>query len=885
MPLTVVQNPLLKTTRGTKATVDELLACPAGSVLSGSWDSNANWTGVQCAELKRPGMAMRFYQYFSDCYQTVNKIHWWGVFNYWYSEDLNDNGVLDEGEDVDGDGEITQDWLYCGEKAGIDASGNATKAVNFEIKFYKVGSDGLPGEVVYEKTVSAMPRATGVVRQGEPAEYGQIYELEAELGETIKLESGFFSVAAVDDSDEPTCWFSVLTNDAVPGYGMTEVNGENWGQDRSMCYCLVGDGEYIAEKALKLVRVLSPLEGSNGKYEKVQVELMNIGVADIADARLELYAGDQLLATETVNATIGSFYTYKYTFEQRVDCSAAGEHTFTIKNVTDGDEQIAAQELSFSVETVAAGDVCESMGLYDGEHITSVKIGTIDNPSGETRYSDFTDMKTEIGLGETLELRVTAEGDVYISAWVDWNSNGSFDDEGELMGYLASADSYIPVTIAEGTEVTEGEKVLRVMATYYEEAPCGEYYYGETEDYTLVVVRPDEAPAIAVDKAKIESLRNQDTETIDLGISNEAGTSELTGTVTVQYALPSSPDTHGVNTMSTKIGKPVTVAKKALAKQARADGSADAADYVLKYDRGQYDVVALQSGDEVTYAQYYPGEMLSHIAGMQLGSVDVYLNDVPDEIKIVIYGENTQTQIGDLLAEKSFTPQAKSWNTVALDAPLAIGNTDLWIGVYMKGLGTEEYHIGIDEGPANIGFGDLVNIGGETWWSLADLGISSNFCIRANVTGERTKAIDWLSFDKETLAVAAGGQDAVAVTVDGQGLANTLYEAVISIASNDPMQPLVKVPVYMQSEGASGVEVPAVSDLSVYGDGAVLSLRAGADMQSVSLVGINGVPVKTVQVDGQATDIPLAEVQAGVYILAVQYADGSQANVKVPVVR
>ncbi len=43
----------------------------------------------------------------------------------------------------------------------------------------------------------------------------------------------------------------------------------------------------------------------------------------------------------------------------------------------------------------------------------------------------------------------------------------------------------------------------------------------------------------------------------------------------------------------------------------------------------------------------------------------------------------------------------------------------------------------------HLWFGDVVNVGGETWWSMGDLGINSNFCIRAMWTGDRTPAISW----------------------------------------------------------------------------------------------------------------------------------------------
>ena len=73
---------------------------------------------------------------------------------------------------------------------------------------------------------------------------------------------------------------SALTNGrkpALPVMFWMEAYEEYMTSQLSMCYCLTGDGDYIAQKALKFERLLSPLETASDKYEKVQVEVMNIG--------------------------------------------------------------------------------------------------------------------------------------------------------------------------------------------------------------------------------------------------------------------------------------------------------------------------------------------------------------------------------------------------------------------------------------------------------------------------------------------------------------------------------------------------------------------------------------------------------------------------------
>lgn len=330
--------------------------------------------------------------------------------------------------------------MSCADRGGIDENGEMTEPIRFEVAFYEMGADGYPGKEVYRKEFDVLGKFTGV-SASEYDDLARIYEFSVELDETICLESGFFSVAAAKvDNETHNCAFSVFTCSNVPGIGLIwmEAYEEYMTSQLSMCYCLTGDGDYIAQKALKFERLLSPLETASDKYEKVQVEVMNIGEQAISDAKLQLYLDDKLLATEELGVTLASMESYKHTFDQRIDCSQPGKHNIEIRNVTEGDEQTAHQSMFFSITKREEGIVCESYSTDASyEYITSVKIGSISNPSEGNVYSDFSDMKTSIKPGEVLDLNVECEGgSLYIGAWVDWNGNGSFDEAGEFIGYL-----------------------------------------------------------------------------------------------------------------------------------------------------------------------------------------------------------------------------------------------------------------------------------------------------------------------------------------------------------------------------------------------------------------------------------------------------------------
>ena len=100
-----------------------------------------------------------------------------------------------------------------------------------------------------------------------------------------------------------------------------------------------------------------------------------------------------------------------------------------------------------------------------------------------------------------------------------------------------------------------GERRLRIIASYEDIlSACGQYGYGETEDYTLVVEHSDNSPIIKPGLSIIDSYQSFDVRPVTLEIKNE-GSAELTGTASVLYALPHSPGSKQ-SAFATKNSKP-----------------------------------------------------------------------------------------------------------------------------------------------------------------------------------------------------------------------------------------------------------------------------------------------------------------------------------------
>ena len=142
-----------------------------------------------------------------------------------------------------------------------------------------------------------------------------------------------------------------------------------------------------------------------------------------------------------------------------------------------------------------------SMQYNDG--VTLVNFNGITNASGKpSGYSDYTEsISTTIEIGNDYDLSVnvnTAGPYTYFTtAWIDWNQDYDFDDEGEtynlgdVYNMVDGITSLSPFSITVPDNALEGEKVMRI-ATKWDNYPFSDEinHNGEVEDYTLVVGSP-----------------------------------------------------------------------------------------------------------------------------------------------------------------------------------------------------------------------------------------------------------------------------------------------------------------------------------------------------------------------------------------------------------
>jgi hypothetical protein len=128
------------------------------------------------------------------------------------------------------------------------------------------------------------------------------------------------------------------------------------------------------------------------------------------------------------------------------------------------------------------------------ENILNVTYAGINNTtSSHSGYNDFTDQMATVSLEGTnqISVEITADSSDYLYVFIDWNQNGTLDDAGEVYTLASSTSSAGPhtmdITVPIGAIL--GNTRMRVKLGWLESTPdpCGDFSYGEVEDYTVLV--------------------------------------------------------------------------------------------------------------------------------------------------------------------------------------------------------------------------------------------------------------------------------------------------------------------------------------------------------------------------------------------------------------
>lgn len=458
-------------------------------------------------------------------------------------------------------------------------------------------------------------------------------------------------------------------------------------------------------------------------------------------------------------------------------------------------------------------------------------------------------------LGEPVTFTPSPENGGDTPAY-QWYVNGNFVSVGSLFTYLPQ----------------NGDEVYAIMTG---SLAC--VTSSTATSNTIQMVVSDGFPVIVTNTSSLVQTINQlNGQATDYLLVSNLGEGILGWSATIEYLEPTKTVTvpEGPQIIPLDIDLSVSGIASASCLSAK-----DRETIVLNYDGENHNAIGLQSDGSFSVAARYPSNMTSPYAGYMLESVDVYINDAPSSASLKIWGAGTTTTPGTILLEQAFS--GTGWLTIALTEPVEVNGSDIWVGYTVTHL-AGAHPAGCDAGPANAN-GDWISTDGTNWDHLADLGYSSNWNIRANLTGVN---YNWLSLDQYSGMVEANESQELLVYFDATGLSvNDLYTANILISSNDPATPVVTIPVALAL--TVGVDENELSGIEVYPNptSGMLNIKIPTGINEIKMYNQFGQEMKRKNVNGQTSiNWNLGMMPGGTYLLRFVNDKGKILNKRIIII-
>ncbi len=152
--------------------------------------------------------------------------------------------------------------------------------------------------------------------------------------------------------------------------------------------------------------------------------------------------------------------------------------------------------------TLNAQDYCDLIPQDNSsEWIAGVQVGSFSETSADDQggYYFASDANIELEKGQSYDLELTPgfAGDTYDEywrVWVDYNDDGDFNDNNELVfdagsGSTGIVDGSFTVPTSAQNTTTRLRVAMKYVGTNDEAAPqpCGQFDYGEVEDFSVII--------------------------------------------------------------------------------------------------------------------------------------------------------------------------------------------------------------------------------------------------------------------------------------------------------------------------------------------------------------------------------------------------------------
>jgi len=160
----------------------------------------------------------------------------------------------------------------------------------------------------------------------------------------------------------------------------------------------------------------------------------------------------------------------------------------------------------------------------------------------------------------------------------------------------------------------------------------------------------------------------------------------------------------------------------------------------LFYDDGvNVDGIGLNDGGGFDVAIRFTPQQLAPYNGFKITKIKFFPKvGLPCEYYVEVFTGQSPT-IDDMVYDQFVeNPLIDEWNIVDLDVPQIIDASDeLWIGYFVNNQQSGTFPAGIDDGPGENGYGDMLSVDNlGSWLTLADAGIDANWNIQVFVTNE-----------------------------------------------------------------------------------------------------------------------------------------------------
>ena len=168
------------------------------------------------------------------------------------------------------------------------------------------------------------------------------------------------------------------------------------------------------------------------------------------------------------------------------------------KVLAETSDNLLTETFTFMYEVKANIYCTPSMNCEVSDGFQLFELGDIFNESQCEGYGDFMNISTELFQNSTNELTVTTGyGDQYVKVWIDFNDDLEFTNEEIVVDDYILAPGQGPGTYTETINLVipenalVGTHILRAKTNWAADVPddpCSVTTYGETEDYTVIII-------------------------------------------------------------------------------------------------------------------------------------------------------------------------------------------------------------------------------------------------------------------------------------------------------------------------------------------------------------------------------------------------------------